>query len=106
MRAPVSVLLLTAAALLLFISCAAPLRVAGIHTTGRIEDISTADTEAALAAYQASIHPVREKLAEIEVISHDEVRMHYAPAPSSYTAMVREKGKWVKGSVVLVHPIY
>ncbi len=106
MRAPVSALLLTASALV-FISCAAPFRVAGIHTTGRVEDISTADIEAALTAYQASIYsPGPEKLAEVEVISHDEVRMHYAPTPSSYTAMVREKGKWVKGSVVLVHPIY
>jgi hypothetical protein len=105
MRASVRVLLLTATAIV-FASCAAPFRVAGIRATGRIEDISVADIEAALAAYHASIAPGPEKLAEIEVISHDEVRMHYAPAPSSYTGMVREKGKWVKGSVVLVHPIY
>jgi len=105
MRAPVSVLLLIANAIL-FASCAAPFRVAGIRTTGRIEDISAADIEAALAAYQTSLWNGPAKIAEIEVISHDEVRMHRLPSPSSYESMERVKGKWVTGSVVLVHPIY
>jgi len=48
--------------------------------------------------------PVRS--AEIEVISHDEIRMHDEPAPSSYTAMIRVKGNWQVGRVVLVHPRY
>ena len=105
MRAHFSVLFATAT-FIVFASCAAPYRVGGVRTTGRSEDISVADIEAAVAAYQASIRHGPAKITEIEVISHDEVRMHDLPAPSNYIAMVRERGKWVMGSVVLVHPIY
>jgi len=105
MRAPVSILLLTVTTIV-FASCATPFRIGGVRTTGRIGNVSAADIEAAVAAYQASIWHRPAKIGEIEVISHDEIRMHYLPAPSSYTGMFREKGKWVKGSVVLVHPIY
>lgn len=104
MRAHISVLFF-AATMIVFASCVAPYRVAGIRTSGRIQDISAADVEAAIAAYQASISHGPAKIGEIEVISHDEVRMHDLPPPSSYTSMVRKKGKWVMGSVVLVHPV-
>jgi hypothetical protein len=105
MRAHVSVLFLTATAIV-FGSCAAPFRVGGIRTSGRIEDISVADIEAAVRAYQASIWHGPAKIGAIEVISHDEVRMHDSPPPSNYTSMVRVKGKWESGSVVLVHSAY
>jgi hypothetical protein len=105
MRAQISVLFLTAT-VIVFASCAAPFRVAGIRTSGRIEEISVADIEAAVTAYQASIWHGPAKIGEIEVISHDEVRMHRERAPSNYTSMVRLKGKWQIGSVVLVHPVY
>ena len=105
MRAQISVLFFTAT-VIMFASCAAPFRVAGIRTSGRIGEISVADIEAAVTAYQGSIWHGPAKIGEIEVISHDEVRMHDLPPPSSYTSMVRVKRKWVMASVVLVHPIY
>jgi hypothetical protein len=105
MRAQISVLFLIAT-VIVFASCAAPFRVGGIRTSGRIEEISVADIEAAVTAYQASIWHGPAKIGEIEVISHDKVRMHDSPPPSNYTSMARVKGKWVMGRVVLVHPIY
>jgi hypothetical protein len=105
MRAQISVLFLTAT-VIVFASCAAPFRVAGVRTSGRIEEISVADIEAAVKAYQAWIWHGPAKIGEIEVISHDEIRMHDSPPPSNYISMVRVRGKWVMGSVVLVHPIY
>jgi hypothetical protein len=104
-RAQINLLFLTGAVSVIA-SCAAPYRVGGIRTSGRIGDISTGDIEAAVAAYQGSIWHGPARIGEIEVISHDEVRMHDLPPPSSYTSMVRVKDKWVLGSVVLVHPIY
>ena len=74
--------------------------------SGRVQDVSNADIQVAVAAYQASIRYGPAPIGEIEVISHDEVRIHDDPAPSNYTSMLRVKGKWQLGSVVLVHPSY
>jgi hypothetical protein len=75
--------------------------------SGRVQDISATDIQAAMTALQASIvnGPVRP--AEIEVISHDEIRIHdEQPAPSNFIAMVRVRGYWQVGQVVPVHPRY
>jgi hypothetical protein len=85
---------------LVLASCTGPV------ISGRTQDISAADIEAAVAAFQESIVDGPVRSAEIEVISHDEVRMHDEPAPSSYTAMIRVRGNWQVGTVVLVHPRY
>ena len=75
--------------------------------SGRTQDISATDIQAALAALQGSIMDGPVRPAEIEVISHNEIRMHVdQPAPSNYIAMVRVKGNWQVGKVVLVHPRY
>jgi hypothetical protein len=91
---------------ILFASCSAPLRVTGARTFGRTQDISVADIQSAVAAYQASVWHGPARYGDIEVISHDEVRIYQEHAPSNYTSMVRVKGKWELGSVVLVHPRY
>ncbi|SRR6266446_3992279 len=91
---------------ILFMSCSAPLRVAGARTFGRTQDVSAADIQSAVADYQASIWHGPARYGDIEVISHDEIRIYQEHAPSNYTGMVRVKGKWEIGSVVLVHPAY
>jgi hypothetical protein len=87
---------------LVLASCSTP----GPIISGRAQDISHTDIQAAVAAYRASIQHGPAHVGEIEVISHNEIRIHDDPAPSSYTSMVRAKGKWQVGSVVLVHPRY
>jgi hypothetical protein len=94
-----------------FVGPAIALLLASCSTTGpvisgRTQDISAADISAAVAAFQGSIVDGPVRIAEIEVICHDEVRLHDWPAPSSYTAMVRVRGNWQVGKVVLVHPRY
>ena len=91
---------------MLLSSCAAPLRIFGTSTFGRTQDVSAADIEAAVAAYEASIWHGPARYGDIEVINHNEIRIYQDHAPCNYTSMVREKGKWVTGSVVLVHPRY
>jgi hypothetical protein len=91
---------------ILFACCSAPLRIAGARTFGRIEDVSSADIQTAVAAYQASVARGPASYGDIEVINHDEIRIYQDHAPSNYHSMVRVKGKWELGSVVLVHPIY
>ncbi len=88
------------------VSCSAPLRVAGARTFGRTQDVPLADIQAAVAAFQASVWHGPARYGDIEVISRDEVRIYQDHAPSNYTSMVRVKGKWNVGSVVLVHPAY
>jgi hypothetical protein len=95
-----------AAMTILLASCSAPLRVAGARTFGRTQDISAGDVQTAVAAYQASVWHGPARNGDLEVISHDEVRIYQEHAPSNYTSMVRVKGKWELGSVVLVHPAY
>ncbi len=91
---------------ILFASCSAPLRATGARAFGRTEDIAVADIQSAVAAYQASVWHGPARYGDIEVISHDEIRIYQEHAPSHYTSMVHVKGKWELGSVVLVHPRY
>ena len=75
--------------------------------SGRIQDTSATDIQAAMAALQGSLVDGPVAPAEIEVISHDEIRVHVEqPAPSNYIAMVRVKGNWQIGRVVQVHAPY
>jgi hypothetical protein len=78
-------------------------QVAGVPTFGRTQDVSIADIEAAISAYKTS---ESEKVGPAEVISHDEIRIYQDSECRNYTSMVRVKGKWQLGSVVLVHPRY
>ncbi len=57
---------------LLLASCSAT----GPVISGHIQDVSAADIDAAVAAFQRSIVDGPVRIAEIEVISHDEVRLH------------------------------
>jgi hypothetical protein len=105
MRRQSAIFVLPAIALLLA-SCGSPFRAGGPIISGRVQDVSNADIQVAVAAYQTSIRYAPAPIGEIEVISHDEVRIHDDPAPSNYTSMLRVNGKWQLGSVVLVHPGY
>ena len=87
-------------------SCTGGSRAAGPIISGHVQDVSATDIQTVVAAYQASIQHGPAPVGEIEVITHDEVRIHDDPAPSNYTSMIRIKGKWQVGSVVLVHPRY
>ena len=49
-----------------------------------MQDVSATDIQAPVAAYQASIRHGPAPIGEIEVITHDEVRIHDEPAPSNY----------------------
>src|SRR4051794_24193498 len=88
---------------LLLASCSTP----GPIISGRTQDVSAADIQAALTALQGSILDGPVRPTEIEVISHNEIRirMHIEqPTPSNYIAMVRVRGNWQVGRVALVHP--
>ena len=91
---------------ILFVSCSAPLRVTGARTFGRTQDVMAADIHTAVAAFQASMAHGPARYGDIEVINHDEIRIYQDHAPSNYHSMVRVKGGWELGSVVLVHPVY
>jgi hypothetical protein len=78
-------------------------RVAGIPTYGHIEDVPVADIQAAIVAYERSYPGVH---GPAEVISHDEILIYQDRERRNYTAMVRAKGTWEVGRVVLVHPRY
>ena len=87
-----------------FLSCTVSnFRVGGVPTFGRVQDVSIADIEAAISAYKGS---GSEKVGPAEVMSHDEIRIYQDTECRNFTSMVRVKGKWQLGSVVLVHPIY
>ena len=88
--------LLGSAIALMLASCSTT----GPVISGRMQDISATDIRAAMAALQGSILDGPVRPAEIEVISHDEIRIHVErPAPSNYIAMVRVKGNWQIGKV-------
>jgi len=92
-----------AIALVVLASCTTP----GPIISGRTQEISATDIQAAMTALQGSIVDGPVRPAEIEVVSHDEVRIHVEqPAPSNYAAMVRVRGSWQVGRVALVHPRY
>jgi hypothetical protein len=87
-----------------FLSCTVSnFRVAGVPTFGRVQDVSVADIEGAISAYKGSSS---EQVGPAEVISHDEIRIYQDTECRNFTSMVRVKGKWQLGSVVLVHPVY
>jgi len=86
---------------LVLASCTTPAPI----ISGRTQEISATDIQAAMTALQGSIVDGPVRPAEIEVVSHDEVRIHVEqPAPSNYIAMVRVRGNWQVGRVALVHP--
>ena len=96
--------LVAAAAAVVLASCETnTFRVAGIPTFGHIEDVSVADIEAAIVGYEKSTPGPH---GPAEVISHDEIRIYQDRERRNYTAMVREKGKWEVGRIVIVHPRY
>ena len=110
MSAPRSLFLVLALAILVA-SCSYPLHVAGVPTFGRTHDIPAADIEAAIATYRGLNSTHNERIPEIEVISRDEIRFYQISTyqgrvPSNYESIVRVKGKWQLGSVVLAHSAY
>ena len=70
------------------------LLVAGAATFGRVHEISVADIEAAVAAYKAAHIYEDTSVAQIQVISHDEVRLYGDRGPGPYVIMRRVHGKW------------
>ena len=69
-------------------------RIAGAPTFGRVHEISVADIEAAVAAYKAAHIYEDTSVAQIQVISHDEVRLYGDRGPGPYVIMRRVYGKW------------
>src|SRR6476646_10418766 len=89
----------------LLASCSTPSPI----ISGRTQDVSAADIQAAVTALQGSILDGPVRPTEIEVISHNEIRirMHVEqPTPSYYIAMARATGGWQVGSVVPIHTTY
>ena len=72
---------------------------------GHVDHVSAADMEAAVSAFKAATRPDAE-VGAIEVITRDEIRIYQATEQRNYTSMVRVKGKWQVGDVVLRHPAY
>ena len=68
--------------------------VAGAPTFGRVHEISVADIEAAVAAYKAAHIYEDTSVAQIQVISHDEVRLYGDRGPGPYVIMRHVHGKW------------
>jgi hypothetical protein len=91
--------LVLAAAAIIVSSCTTP------PPFGQVDHVSAADMQAAVSAFKAATRPDA-AVGAIEVISHNEIRFYQATERRNYTSMVREKGKWHVGSVVLVHPRY
>jgi hypothetical protein len=69
-------------------------RVAGAPTFGRVHDISVADIEAAVAAFKSAHIYEDTSVGQIQVISHDEVRLYAEVGPGPYVTMRRVHGKW------------
>jgi hypothetical protein len=69
-------------------------RVVGAPTFGRVHDISVADIEAAVATYKAAHIYEDTSVGQIQVISHDEVRLYPEVGPGPYVTMRRVHGKW------------
>jgi hypothetical protein len=72
---------------------------------GQVDHVSAADMEAAVAAFKAATRPDAE-VGVIDVITHNEIRIYQATERRNYATMVRVKGKWQVGDVVLAHPAY
>jgi len=73
--------------------------------SGRTQDILATDIQAATTLSKLDCDA--RWTSGIEVISRDGNSLHVEqPAPSNYIAMVRVRGNWQVGRVVLVHPRY
>ena len=94
-----SVVVLLAAAAVTVCSCSTP------PAFGHVDHISAADMQAAVSAFKAATRPDAE-IGATEVITHSEIRIYQATERRNYTSMVRVKGKWQVGNVVLRHPAY
>ena len=77
-------------------------RVAGAPTFGRVNEVSVADIEAAVAAYRASLRDSDAPVGQIEVLGRDEIRIYVGEAGGGYTTMNRVKGNWRRGRGVVV----
>jgi hypothetical protein len=80
------------------------LRVACAPTFGRVHDISAVDLEAAVAAYRAGQlrNGSQSFVGQIEVVSHDRVRIYVDHAGGSYITMERLHGRWHRGEIRIV----
>jgi hypothetical protein len=80
-------------------------RVAGAPTFGKVHEISVADIEAAVAAYRkytlATYH-TEPSVGQIQVLSHDSVRIYWGEAGGSYTTFNRVHGRWRFGEEAVV----
>ena len=68
-------------------------RVAGAMTYGRIHDLSTAEVEAAVAAYRRS-KPEASPVGQIQVVSSSEVRIYWGDSSCCFSTAKRERGHW------------
>ena len=102
MRSALRLLVIAAGTLLL--SCNT-FWVAGAPTFGRVRDISVADIEAAVAAYgeyTRATYYTEPLVGQIQVLSHDSVRIYWGQAGGGYTTMNRVHGRWRLGEEVVV----
>ena len=79
-------------------------RVAGAVTFGHTQDISVADIEAAVAVYRQMVigRGGVPYVGQIEVRSHDCIRIYMDDASGGWTEMLRQHDKWVQGESVIV----
>jgi len=102
MRVDRALFLLPSVSVLLASCVTSTFRVAAVPVFRRTQDVSIADIEAAISAYKTTD---AEKVGPAEVISHDAIRIYQDAECRNFTTMVRVKGNWQLGNVVLVHPI-
>ena len=76
-------------------------RVAGMPTFGKVNDVAVSDIEAAVAAYRAEFHTDYSG-GQIEVLSHDKIRIYAGLPGGSYVEVNRIHGKWRCGEVAVV----
>jgi hypothetical protein len=94
-----AVVLLLAGSAMIVSSCSTP------PPFGRVDHVSAADMEAAVSAFKAATRADAE-IGVIEAITHNEIRIYQATERRNYTSMIRAKGKWGVGDVVIRHPAY
>jgi hypothetical protein len=98
MRSACTFALLAIAAVVL--AACTSLHVAGAPVFGGIHDLPRSDIEAAVVAYQKlHLHTV----GTIQIVSRDEIRIHWKDAKWNYDIMERVRGLWVyTGATVIV----
>jgi hypothetical protein len=72
---------------------------------GRVDHVSAADMEAAVTAFKAATRADAE-IDVIEVVGRNEIVIYQASERRNYTSMIRVKGKWHVGEVVIRHSVY